>query len=377
MTIQNTRAVSAIKVFGYLEKPVFHELARHLQTRRLVAGDTLDLSQDKSFYIVVDGRVEVFARTPQTASTGPDDYGSDTEVTDDEEEGKGWQLLNSVESGGTLSSLFTILRLFTEEVKLRYEEDKDTAEASSASDDDGAKAANTKHHRERDADVSTFELDGGAIHAARRAARMSLSARDSGGTGAARDDTDDADVEDAARADDTEATLASPFEETEVENDRPYDRGQLDHLDTSIAPSDSRSNATTPASIASPTTGPTSFFSSPPTFPANPSRASSTSSAKKGSRRPGPAPFSTASSQSFPSRPRVPSTFSNVPPVRPGMQSRRSTATTSRTKRRHSTGPQTIAGDTTIARAATDTTLAVIPAEAFRRLTKKFPNAAA
>jgi lysophospholipid hydrolase len=31
----------------------------------------------------------------------------------------------------------------------------------------------------------------------------------------------------------------------------------------------------------------------------------------------------------------------------------------------------------TIARATVDTTLAVIPAEAFRRLTKKFPNAAA
>lgn len=47
-------AVSAIKVFGYLEKPVFHELARYLQTKRLVAGDTLSLDSDPSFYIVVD-----------------------------------------------------------------------------------------------------------------------------------------------------------------------------------------------------------------------------------------------------------------------------------------------------------------------------------
>lgn len=46
--------LSAIKVFGYLEKPVFHELARHLQTRRLIAGDTLSLDSDHSFYIVVD-----------------------------------------------------------------------------------------------------------------------------------------------------------------------------------------------------------------------------------------------------------------------------------------------------------------------------------
>jgi lysophospholipid hydrolase len=46
--------LSAIRVFGFLEKPVFHELARHLQTRRLLAGDTLSLDEDKSFYIVVE-----------------------------------------------------------------------------------------------------------------------------------------------------------------------------------------------------------------------------------------------------------------------------------------------------------------------------------
>lgn len=46
--------LSAIRVFGFLEKPVFHELARHLQTRRLLAGDTLSLDEDKSFYIVIE-----------------------------------------------------------------------------------------------------------------------------------------------------------------------------------------------------------------------------------------------------------------------------------------------------------------------------------
>jgi hypothetical protein len=36
----------------------FHELSRHLQTRRLVAGDSLSLDpEDKSFYCVVDGCV--------------------------------------------------------------------------------------------------------------------------------------------------------------------------------------------------------------------------------------------------------------------------------------------------------------------------------
>lgn len=30
--------LSAIKVFGYLERPVFHELTRSMQTRKLIAG---------------------------------------------------------------------------------------------------------------------------------------------------------------------------------------------------------------------------------------------------------------------------------------------------------------------------------------------------
>lgn len=39
-----------------LPAQVFHELSRHLQTRRLIAGDSLSLdSDDKSFYCVVDG----------------------------------------------------------------------------------------------------------------------------------------------------------------------------------------------------------------------------------------------------------------------------------------------------------------------------------
>ncbi|TNY20475.1 hypothetical protein DMC30DRAFT_352286 [Rhodotorula diobovata] len=246
--------LSAIKVFGYLEKPVFHELARHLQTRRLVAGDTLDLAKDKSFYIVVDGSVEVYARNPsdKDAPSPEDGYG-----TDDDEAGKGWQLLNNVESGGTLSSLFTILSLFTEDVKLRYEEDE-RGDADESSDD-----GMDSHHR-RDVDVAAFDLDYAKIK------RSSFS----GVPAVRQSDTEDADEEDAAA--------------TEREHD--------DALDASIAPSDSRSNANTPSGIRSP-----------------------------------------ASEQGFFSLP----------------------------------------GEATIARAATDTTLAVIPAEAFRRLTKKFPNAAA
>ena len=39
--------LSAIKVFGYLERPVFHELTRTMQTRKLIAGETLLLEEEK------------------------------------------------------------------------------------------------------------------------------------------------------------------------------------------------------------------------------------------------------------------------------------------------------------------------------------------
>jgi len=108
--------LQAIRVFGFLEKPVFHELARHLQTRRLITGDSIALDADKSFYCVVDGNVQIFA--PPNGSTGE-------AMDDDWNDGmSGYQLLNEVGSGGTVSSLFTILSLFTEDVQLRWTEDE-------------------------------------------------------------------------------------------------------------------------------------------------------------------------------------------------------------------------------------------------------------
>lgn len=50
--------LSAIRIFGYLEKPIFHELSRHLQTRRLAAGDTIEVGGG-DFWCVVEGNVQV------------------------------------------------------------------------------------------------------------------------------------------------------------------------------------------------------------------------------------------------------------------------------------------------------------------------------
>ncbi|KAF9436853.1 phosphatidylcholine and lysophosphatidylcholine phospholipase [Entomortierella beljakovae] len=114
--------LSSIKIFGYLEQPVFHELARHLQTRRLIAGDTILQSPDleKSFYIVVDGCVQVFEQVKKEEAIEYDLDISDELWGDPEHD---YLLLNEVKNGGTLSSLFTILSLFTENVKLRHEDE--------------------------------------------------------------------------------------------------------------------------------------------------------------------------------------------------------------------------------------------------------------
>ncbi|KAI9346047.1 hypothetical protein DFJ73DRAFT_626410 [Zopfochytrium polystomum] len=115
--------LSSIKVFGYLDRPVFHELARHLQTRKLKAGETLFRSADeeRDFYIVVDGTVNVFVKDPNFVAglSINDDDGSDDEELDPT--GTVWpghHLLNTVKKGGTISSLFTILSLFSDDIEI-------------------------------------------------------------------------------------------------------------------------------------------------------------------------------------------------------------------------------------------------------------------
>ncbi|KAK7465552.1 phosphatidylcholine and lysophosphatidylcholine phospholipase [Stygiomarasmius scandens] len=134
--------LQAVRVFGFLEKPVFHELARHLQTRRLIAGDSISLDQDKSFYCVIDGMVQVFTQTG---------HASEEPLSWDDEDMNGFQLLNEVGSGGTLSSLFTILSLFTEDVKMSWQDDHPEP---SAFEGLGADLRNAPLH-----EVSEFELE--------------------------------------------------------------------------------------------------------------------------------------------------------------------------------------------------------------------------
>ncbi|KAI6093576.1 lysophospholipase NTE1 [Hypoxylon rubiginosum] len=114
--------LSAIKIFGYLERPVFHELTRSMQTRKLIAGETLNLEDEKGFCLVVDGLVEIFvksSRPTQSRSTVP----VESSFSEDDDHSipgqQRYQLLTEVRNGNPMSSLFSIMSLFTEDVQLR------------------------------------------------------------------------------------------------------------------------------------------------------------------------------------------------------------------------------------------------------------------
>ncbi|KAJ3345493.1 phosphatidylcholine and lysophosphatidylcholine phospholipase, partial [Kappamyces sp. JEL0680] len=105
--------LSSIKVFGYLDRPVFHELAKNLQTKKLKAGEILfqgnqPAEADWDFYIVVDGKMQVFIKTNE----------EDREDEFQSNHMPGHHLLNEVRSGGTVSSLFSILSILTEDLDL-------------------------------------------------------------------------------------------------------------------------------------------------------------------------------------------------------------------------------------------------------------------
>ncbi|KAG6813983.1 hypothetical protein H0H92_004476 [Tricholoma furcatifolium] len=139
--------LQAVRVFGF----VFHELARHLQTRRLIAGDSMSLDQDKSFYCVVDGMVQVFAQTGSPESQ---------QNLWDHEDMNGYQLLNEVGSGGTLSSLFTILSLFTEDVKMSWQDSDDIPDIDAGFTELDTEDRPTATLRSRtNSDVSQFDLE--------------------------------------------------------------------------------------------------------------------------------------------------------------------------------------------------------------------------
>jgi len=126
--------LSAIKIFGYLERPVFHELTRTMQTRKLIAGETLLLEEEKGFCLVVDGLVQIFVKSIRDGNgRSGDDAAVESSDEDEHPHGEGYQgyqLLTEVKNGAPMSSLFSILSLFTEDVSLRYTESMDSSTSS-------------------------------------------------------------------------------------------------------------------------------------------------------------------------------------------------------------------------------------------------------
>lgn len=135
-----------------VERPVFHELTRTMQTRKLIAGETLLLQEEKGFCLVVDGLVQIFVKSNRDKdSMNPDAETHDVDCLyegeeQSEEDQQGYQLLTEVKNGAPMSSLFSILSLFTEDVALRHDTDQELQETSGASSS-GLGSENTPESR--------------------------------------------------------------------------------------------------------------------------------------------------------------------------------------------------------------------------------------
>ncbi|PJF17749.1 Lysophospholipase NTE1 [Paramicrosporidium saccamoebae] len=97
--------LASIRIFGYLERDVYQELARSLQEKRLDAGDRMVPKGD--FYVVVEGTVQL--RMPYIKPTSIlTEALSSLEGSVDETE----SVLTEVGPGGLISSLFDVLAIF-------------------------------------------------------------------------------------------------------------------------------------------------------------------------------------------------------------------------------------------------------------------------
>ena len=119
-----------------------------MQTRKMIAGETLLLEEEKGFCLVVDGMVQIFVKSNRDNASnndeGPNDGGYQSHEEDEHVGGEhqGYQLLTEVKNGAPMSSLFSVLSLFTEDVKLRHDHDSENGLISSTSSN-GLASGNT------------------------------------------------------------------------------------------------------------------------------------------------------------------------------------------------------------------------------------------
>lgn len=143
--------LSAIKIFGHLERPVFHELTRQMQTFKLDQGETMQLDEEKGFYLVVDGSIQVLTKVTTDPHEDVNAFlDHDMRVID----GETYQLLNEVRRGAPLSSLLAVLSLFAATVR----KDKDSQPAPSSSKGGFEFAENERPLTTDSRDISGLQL---------------------------------------------------------------------------------------------------------------------------------------------------------------------------------------------------------------------------
>lgn len=112
--------LSAIKIFGYLEKPVFHELTKSMKTEKLQEGEIVLLDDSVGFTIVVEGTLEILHKMDNRHSNPSGDAAANATAFEPPSNDDGYlingekfQLLNIVKTGNPLSSLVSIMKLFS------------------------------------------------------------------------------------------------------------------------------------------------------------------------------------------------------------------------------------------------------------------------
>lgn len=97
----------------------------------------------------MEGTVQVFAQTDHSPEVQQSIW--------DDEDMNGYQLLNEVGSGGTLSSLFTILSLFTEDVQMSWQDDYSDLSSDDIAQFDEGPIPPRNRTRRANSDVSKSE----------------------------------------------------------------------------------------------------------------------------------------------------------------------------------------------------------------------------
>lgn len=88
--------LKAIKVFGYLDNEVFTELTKSTHTLRIAQGESVNLVDLGGFAVVISGAMKVYCKSEQST------------------DGSGYDLLNEISVASSISSLSSILSLFSD-----------------------------------------------------------------------------------------------------------------------------------------------------------------------------------------------------------------------------------------------------------------------